>query len=97
MLFCILLDRSYSGESKKLGEVKVAILAIDSDATKSIGAEHILSVTRAINPACNCALNRISLTIVVCDVLREASFVERHFCVALIKAGMTDGDLSISH
>lgn len=54
----------------------MAILAVDGDAAERVGTQHVLSMTWAIDPASYCALHRISLSIVIGDVLRKTTLVE---------------------
>ena len=54
-------------------------------------------MSRTIDPTCYSTLDRICLSIVVCDIFREASLEERHFLTSDIKICVTDWYHSVSH
>ena len=57
----------------------MSIFAINCDATYRLRWQHVCAMSWAIDPASHCALYRISLSIVICDIFSEASFEERYF------------------
>ena len=54
-------------------------------------------MTGAIDPASHCALYRISLSIVICDIFSEASFEERYFGATSIEIRVAYRYDPISH
>ena len=75
----------------------MSILAVDGDATQIVRREHIFPMSRAVNPTCNGALNRVSLTIVICDILSEAPFVKWDLGASRVEVRVTDRHYIISH
>ena len=78
-------------------EIELAIIAVDRDSTQVVGREHVLAMSRTVDPSLHSTLDCISMTIVIGNVLSEGSLEEGDHIVALLEAVVADWALTLRH
>ena len=89
--------KKISGKRKKLGEVKMAVLAVDSNSADCICGQHIFSMSRTVDPAGHSTLHRVIWSHTIRNIFRKRLFEKLHFIWSLIKTSMTYRDHTIGH
>ena len=75
----------------------MSVLAVDGDSAEVMRRKHVGSVTRTVDPARNCTLHRVYLSIIICNILGETTLEERYFLTALIEVGVPDRYFPVCH
>ena len=75
----------------------MAIFAVYSDTAEVMSRKHIFTMAWTVDPASDGALYSVHLTIVICNILGEASFIERYLGASGSKVSMTDRDDPVGH
>ena len=75
----------------------MAIFAVYSDSAEVMSRKHIFTMAWTVDPASDCTLYSVHLTIVICNILGEASFIERYLGASGSKVSMSDRDDPVGH
>ena len=86
-----------SSQSKELGEVVAAVVAVDGDAAQVGVGEHVLAVPRTVDPPIHCYFHWITHVVVVGHVFREGTHEKWYLLHSILEAFMAYGVLALSH
>ena len=75
----------------------MAIFAVDSDTAEVMSRKHIFTMAWTVDPASDGALYSVHLTIVICNILGEASFIERYLSASCSKVSVPNRDDPVGH